>query len=299
MSGVSIDHGGTTDPNPNIAPFAGRHAERTIGRVGSGNWDAFPIARLAEIYDAAEHWARELKGIEKPWLCWCVSNSWSVLQQKLIRYVNWTPIVGHDTNISKPVVIPGAIYVDFNAQLRLPRLYPHFVLEWIFLFADRLAFWHSDFLLSREDMMKAARCFEELQQGELAMPWNYSAPIMRLLGAFRSISNDNRLFEVVGCNTREASRQQFEEGTGFWRHPEKHPNNKRLAKDFSQWEHSVGVSLWARRHPDKLKLPRVDIRTGHAQSWHGGLGEHTSKQELLEKHKDILEYAKRLGIESF
>jgi hypothetical protein len=288
----------STSSNVQNSLFAGQLAESTVARVGAGNWDAFPIERLPEIHRVAERWAERLKGIEKPWLCWCVSNQWCMLQQRLVQSVRWTPVVGHDTNIEKPVVLPGSVYVNFNEDLKLPRLLMYFVLEWIFLFADRLAFWHVDFMLSRRDMTKAAQCFEDLRQGEIAMPWNRSNLILRSLARFRPISIDNRLFEVIGCNTREASRQQYQEGLGFWRHAERHPNNTSLTTDFPHWEHSVGVSLWARRHAEKHKLPGVDIKTGHAATWKfGGLGWTTPKQQLLEEHANIRRYAQKLGIE--
>ena len=278
--------------------FAGNQAEGTIGRVAAGNWDAFPVERLPEIHRVAKRWAESLKGTEKPWLCWCVSHPWCVLQQRLVQSVGWTPVVGNDTNIEKPVVLPGSVYINFNEELKLPRLLMYFILEWIFLFADRLAFWHVDFLLSKRDMAKAAKCFEDLRQGEIAMPWNRSNLILRSLAPFRPINNDNRLFEVIGCNTREASRQQYQEGLGFWRHAERHPNNTSLTADFPHWEHSVGVSLWARRHPEKHKLPGVDIKTGHAATWKfTGLGQFTPKQQLLEEHANIRRYAQKLGIE--
>jgi hypothetical protein len=290
---------GSTSSSAHNSLFAGWQAESTIGRVGSGNWDAVPVERLPEIHRAAERWAERLQGIQKPWLCWCVSNPWCVLQQRLVQSVGWTPVVGYDTNIEKPVVLPGSVYVNFNEDLKLPRLLMYFILEWIFLFTeDRLAFWHVDFLLSKRDMTKAAQCFEDLRQGEMAMPWNRSNLIMRSLARFRPISNDNRLFEVLGCNTREASRQQYHEGLGFWRHAELHPNNTSLPADNPLYEHSVAVSLWARRHADKHKLPGVDIKTGHAGTWKfPGLGQTTPKQQLLEEHAHIRRYAQKLGIE--
>lgn len=187
--------------------------------------------------------------------------------------------------------------MNFNEDLKLPRLLVYFVLEWIFLFADKLAFWHPDFLLSTKDMIKAANCFEDLQQGELAMPWSSSKPIMRFLARFRPINNSNRLFEVIGCNTRQASLQQYDEGLGFWRHAEKHPNNTTLPSDYPYWEHSVGVSLWARRHAEKHHLARVDISTGHANSWKLlALRETMPKQVLLEEHENIQDYAHKLAI---
>jgi hypothetical protein len=284
--------------SPRNSDWAGFQAERTIGRVGSGNWDVFPVERLPDIQRAAEQWAESLKGIEKPWLCWCVSNQWCVLQQRLVQRAGWTPVVGNDTNIKNPTVLPGSVYVNFNKVLNLPRLLGPFILEWIFLFAERLAFWHTDFVLSMEDMIKAAKCFESLRPGELAMPWISTRPVMRFLAPFRPISNSNRLFEVVGCNTGEASRKQYNEGLGFWRNPQKHPNNTTLTTDFPHWEHSVGVSLWARKHPGQHKLPGVDTRTGHANSWKvPGIRETTPKQQLLEQHEDIRVYAEKLGIE--
>jgi hypothetical protein len=78
--------------------------------VGSGNWDAFPVERLPEIYKAAEQWAENLTGIEKPWLYWCISNQWCVLQQRLAQLAGWTPVVGNDTNIKNPTVLPGGVY---------------------------------------------------------------------------------------------------------------------------------------------------------------------------------------------
>jgi hypothetical protein len=214
-----------------------------------------------------------------------------------VQYAGWTPVVGHDTNIESPVVLPGSIYVNFNEGLNLPRLMAFFVLEWIFLFAERLAFWHADFLLSKKDMIKAAKCFEDLRQGEFAMPWGSSRPVMRFLARFRPINNSNRLFEVIGCTTREASLQQYKEGLGFWRNPQRHPENRSLPPDYPYWEHSVGVSLWARRHPERHRLPEVDIKTGHANSWKlPGLRETTPKQRLLEEYENIRDYAKKLGI---
>jgi hypothetical protein len=119
--------------------YAGFQAERSVGRIGAGNWDAFPIEILPDIYRASEQWAATFKEIKKPWVCWCVSNPWCVLQQRLVQYAGWTPVVVHDTNIEKPVVLPGSVYLDFNKSLKLPRLLMYFILEWVFLFSDKLA----------------------------------------------------------------------------------------------------------------------------------------------------------------
>jgi hypothetical protein len=278
--------------------FAGSQTEATIARLAAGNWNAFPKTSIPEVYRAAEPWAAALRGVERPWLCWCVSDPWCRLQQRLVHHIGWTPVVGHDTNIHVPTVLPGSVYVDFNADLRLPRLLMYFVLEWIFLFAERLAFWHVDFLLSYADMLRAARCFEALEQGQMALPWCRAHWLLRTLAPYRAITNANRLFEVVGCVTREASRSQWQEGLGFWRNAQDHPNNVSLPRTYDQWEHTVGVTHWARKHADRHVVPPVDIKTGHAATWkYRGLGRTTAKQTLLEQYTDLGWYARRLGIE--
>ena len=59
-------------------------------------------------------------------------------------------------------VVPGAVVVDFNADLQLPVLYPHFPLEFAFLFGDRIAFWHSDLLLPEPRMREMAKLFADV-----------------------------------------------------------------------------------------------------------------------------------------
>lgn len=273
---------------------------REEGRIGSGNWDAFPHERIFQVYKAAEKWADQLKNIKKPWLCWCLSNQWCILQQRLVHYVGWTPVIGNDTTINDPTVLDGSVYVDFNQELKLPRLHRCFPLEWIFLFTDKLAFWHSDLLLTKKDMEKTAQCFEDLQQGGIAMDWiNGSSFLMRTIRRMLPIGNKNRLFEVLGCNTRTASKYQYENGLGFWRHPEKHPNNVTLPPNYPHWEHSIGVSLWIKKNPKNHKSIGVNTAQGHASSWNISKKERRdiSKQELLERHEDILYYAKKLRID--
>jgi len=62
---------------------AGPKAERTVGRVGAGNWDVFPLARLPDIYAAAEQWADKLGQTGNPWLYWCISALQQPLAKKL------------------------------------------------------------------------------------------------------------------------------------------------------------------------------------------------------------------------
>jgi hypothetical protein len=281
--------------------FAGTAADGGIAKPWFGNWEAFPKHLLPDIYRAAEAWRAPLQGISKPWLCWCVSDPWCVLQQRLVQSVGWTPVVGWDTNITQPTILPGSIAIDFNAQLKMPRCFMYFVLEWIFLFApERLAFWHVDFLMTHQDMARAAACFAALQPGQMALPWNRANWVLRTLAPYRRMHNENRLFEVVGCITTEASRQHWEEGLSIWRHPECHPQSP-LPTTFPHWETSIGLTLWAKRHPERHVVPRVDIKTGHATAWKlpGVDGATTPKQQQLEAHANLHHYAQRLGIAHF
>ena len=44
---------------------------RAAGKIGTGNWQAFPKERLPELFDAVAEWKAGLQGIDRPWLCWC------------------------------------------------------------------------------------------------------------------------------------------------------------------------------------------------------------------------------------
>lgn len=273
---------------------------RDEGRIGSGSWDAFPAERIPEILAAAESWRARLAGVDKPWLCWCLDDSWCLMQQRLILAVGWTPVVGNDATHPRPPVLEGSVQLDFNAELRLPRLHRVFPLEWVHLFAERLAFWHSDMLLSKADMRRAADCFERLPQGAIAIDWCNRFARLPLIRRLWPIGSKMRVFEVLGCVTREASRSQYDEGLGFWRHIERHPNNRRFPPDYPHWEHSIGVSHWVRRHPDARVSMGVDLVAGHANSWHVPTKQRRdmSKQDLL-RDENLAGYARRLGIDEY
>jgi hypothetical protein len=253
---------------------------------------------------AAQGWTAQLRGIERPWLCWCVSPRWCLVQQRLIQEVGWTPVIGWDTNITTPVLLAGSVAVDFNAALQMPRAFLYFFLEWIFLMGvDRLAFWHVDLLLSQRDMARAAHCFAALQPGQIALPWNRSNRVLRTLAPYRRVQNENRLFEVVGCVTADASRQQYAEGLGFWRHVECHPHASVPpgwainTGPRANWEHSVGLTLWAKRHPAQHVLPGVDMKTGHATQWKlPGVTAATPKAATLDTPGVLEQYARAVGL---
>jgi hypothetical protein len=232
-------------PGRIVHPSFARFTDYTIElqQVGQGVWSAWRALDLpqSELLEAARSWGRELKGIERPWLCWNVDSDWCFVQQQLVREAGWTPLVGFDPRVGPPKrVIPQAVVFDFNAALGLPLLYPHFPLEFAFLFSRRLAFWHSDLLIRREKMAALARRFESLADGRTAATW--SDPGLR----HRYLPWRQRYWELVGCTTESASRDQFEKGCGWWMAFWAHPNRKhgRLLRHWHYWDHGAGIWHW-------------------------------------------------------
>jgi hypothetical protein len=218
---------------------------RVEGRVGTGDWEGFDVP-LELIREAAADWRSALGGIERPWLCWNVNSSWCLLQQKLIREVGWTPVVGFDPRVGPPETVPGAVLLDFNARLQLPMMWMHFPLEFVFLFAPRLAFWHSDLLVRMDKLRDLAGRFAGLREGETA------AVLDR--GGRRNFWNfkTHKYYELVGCTTRGASESQFRHGAGWWRHIECHPNcpseKERQQRSTYYWEHGLGLMYWKKNY---------------------------------------------------
>lgn len=219
---------------------------KTTGKNGTGHWRFWDRSE-DEIRAAAKDWSGALKGVERPWLCWNMNDRWCLLQQKLISEAGWTPVVGWDPNCgSAPaVLVPGAIAIDFNARLRLQVLYQHVPLEFAFLWADRLAFWHADVLMSRARVAAMARSFETLRDGEMTAVKTY--------GGLRNIVRPkyHRYWEVLGCTTRGASLDQYQNGCGWWRGFQQHPNapseaaeSRRRARFYD--DHGCGVQYWKR-----------------------------------------------------
>lgn len=228
---------------------------------GMGNWQAWG-GDIAPIVAAAEEWRAALQGIEFPWLCWNVDDDWCLLQQKLVLAAGWTPIVGFDPRCGAPArLAPGAVLVDFNRQLGLPVLYPHFPLEFAFLFCDRLAFWHSDLLIRLPKMQALAERFKHLTQGEMAA--------VSCVGWRNLLSpTKQRFWELVGCTTRAASQDQFDKGCGWWLNFYDHVNRQVNAGDPKlrqhYWDHGSGIMYWKRKHHGKvLSLREKDYVEGH------------------------------------
>src|SRR3954453_6057017 len=77
-------------------------------RLGQGDWAAFNLD-MSQVQQAATDWGRQLAGIEKPWLCWNISPAWCLVQQKLVKHVGWTPVVGHDPKYTPPALVDGGL----------------------------------------------------------------------------------------------------------------------------------------------------------------------------------------------
>ncbi|MCK5356284.1 MAG: hypothetical protein KAJ63_14295, partial [Methyloprofundus sp.] len=144
------------------------------GAAGTGNNRYFDRELYEQILQASESWKSQLEGVERPWLCWNIHDNWCWLQQQLILESGWTPVIGWDPACNKcPPLVPGAIAIDFNAELKLPLLWPYLPLEFAFLWTERLAFWHSDILMSRKKMEKAVKVFNDTRDNEMSAVFSY------------------------------------------------------------------------------------------------------------------------------
>lgn len=271
-------------------------------RVGTGDWSGFNFP-LEEVFEIAAGWKTILAGIEKPWLCWNVSPRWSVLQQKLVLAVGWTPVVGFDPRVGPPSVVDGAVLVDFNEKLQLPVLWPHFVLEFVFLFADRLAFWHADLLCRLPVMKQLADRFESLQDGQMSAVFDRGG--LRRLLKFKM----HRFWELCGCTTKSASENQFYNGTGWWRNFHMHPKcvlaEERHRRSRYDYDYGVGILYWKRNYNGhvipidiKLVLEGHCSEIGH-KAYKIAPDHYTAKRSLpseIDRNYSIEEVAARLGI---
>jgi hypothetical protein len=272
-----------------------------LSQFGKGNWAGFPVP-LDTVYEAAAEWKLALAGVDRPWLCWNVSDRWCALQQRLIQEVGWTPVIGFDPRCGPPkTVLPGSIVIDFNARFGFPIMWPHFPLEFAFLFADRLAFWHADLLCRIETMHKLKLMFEGLKDGEMAAVPDFGS--RRYIYQFRH----HRYWELAGCTTRGASKSQFDQGAGWWRCFDHHPNcpneKERLRRSKYYYDSGVGIMFWKRQLGGRVvNVPAKWVAEGHCTSINkknyqqvqpGGQRNLSAEIDL---NFDLAEVAKQLGI---
>ncbi len=238
--------------------------ERAQFLFGRGGWPAFHRIDydIENLFKAAEQWQKDLEGLDKAWLVWNAHDDWCVVQQKMIERAGWTPLVGCDPRIGKPSSLSkNAIFYDFNKTLQLPFLHPIFVLEFVFLFIDKLAFWHSDLLLPDEKMLKLAQTFDQLQDGQTCAVKHWHRK--------RFWRKPQRAWELVGCTTRSASKHQFEVGAGWWSNIHAHINCQSEAeamfrKEKVNWDHGAGIKYWKDKYKGDLKyIPLEYVEKGH------------------------------------
>jgi hypothetical protein len=271
---------------------------------GTGNWAHWSLP-LEAMFQEVSVWEQQLKGVEKPWLCWNISDRWCITQQNLVKSVGWTPLVGWDPRVGPPPLVDGAIAIDFNKNFKFEEMRPHFVFEWVFRFAPRMAFWHSDLLVRPEVMKHLAEVFESLKDGEMAAV-NERLGLRDIIFDYRG----KRYWELAACTTRGASKSQFDCGTGWWRNFSEHPNcppaeKKKRAK--YSYEFGVAILYWKKHCGGIVKeLDQKPLDEGHCTGINNKNYVHlTENKSRLKKYAeldlnfDLDEVAKRLGISQY
>lgn len=279
-------------------------ASKELFRAAKANWGAFELP-MDDVYRHVNAWRTALDGVEKPWLCWNVNSEWSLVQQRLVRAVGWTPVIGFDPRAGRPKTIPEAVVVDFNAGFEFPAMHMVFPLEFVFLFADRLAFWHSDLLVREKILRELADQFAALADGQISAVDDRGNYISRLRG------HTPRYWELVGCTTRNASRDQFEKGCGWWRHIAEHPNCPRGQEQERRrrfgYDHGVGIYYWSKYYGGKVeKIPESLVAEGHCTRIKNTNYERQSPEDErrdlskdLPHNYDLTEVCTQLGLSQF
>jgi len=274
---------------------------------GRGCWKRFDWP-LEGVYQAAKEWKAQAKGVEKPWLCWHVSDAWTRIQVNLVKHFGWTPIVGYDPDcgtVSCPR-IEDALVIDFNKSFHFNKMSMHFPLEFAHLWVDRLAFWHSDLLVKKALMSKTVSLFEKIKDGEIAGVPNYGKGRLDFLSVRK-----HRIWELIGLTTAGASEDQYSRGTGWWRHFWLHPNCpsdfERSRRSRYYYDHGTGIMYWHRKYGGKIhKLNVKEFHEGHCTSI--GNPDYVKIRmepgrlmlgKQLELNYNLELYAKKMGLEAF
>ncbi len=277
--------------------------DKDVLRAAKGNWDVFDLEKLEILKKAAKEWEAALDGVAWPWLCWNVEPDWCLVQQRLVRHVGWTPVVFGDPRSGAPPLEKDAILVDFNRHFNYPIMHFLFPVEFVFLFTKRLAFWHSDLLVRTDVMERLANTFEKLPDGVTAAidgrrPW-YK----------RWYGTGDRFWELVGCTTASASRDQFEKGAGWWRNIWRHPNcSEALRKKTRRryyYDHGAGILAWHELHggvvtPIEHRLVREGHCTRVGNTQYQRQSPQDDRRDLskdLSYNYDLPEVCRRLEIE--
>jgi hypothetical protein len=246
-----------------------------------------------------------LDGIDYPWLCWNVDPDWCIVQQRLVRSVGWTPLVGSDPRLPRPALLPESVFIDFNEGFGVPTMWMHFPLEFTFAFAPRLAFWHSDLLIREDKMRHLSDLFRALEDGSMAavVPQRGWSSLLQ--------PRRRRYWELVGCTTRGASRSQFEHGCGWWCNFFAHPNcpsdAERTIRRKYYWDHGVGIYYWKKRYGGRVvEIDEAYVAEGHCT----GIGKKDYRRvspndarrfltEDLRANYELAAVCEQLGLSSF
>ncbi len=275
-------------------------------RIGTGNWEAFQNYPIEHVFETAATWRARVKGEKKLWLCWNVSPRWSVVQQRLARLAGWTPLVGFDPRIGPPPVEPGAILIDFNEAFGFPVMWPHFPLEFAFVFIEhKLAFWHADLLCRLAVLKRLADIYESLADGEMAAVYD--------IGGRRNYFNfrRHRFWELAGCTTRAASENQYFNGAGWWRCFDQHIKctvpEERARRSKLEYDSGFGIRYWRNHYNGYVqKIDIALIKEGHCSEIHKrktylhGPNHTNAMRDLsseLDANYSLDEVAKELGID--
>ncbi|MEW6619916.1 MAG: hypothetical protein AB1422_11375 [bacterium] len=238
---------------------------RNEGIIGTGNWKFFPKEYLELVFLSADDWKKQLQGVSKPWLCWCLDEEWCFVQQQLVNAIGWTPVVGTDGRYPTPRLTSRSIFIDFNNRLKLPLMWMHFPLEFAHLFSNILAFWHSDVLIPVSLMRKIDMEFSRIREGQyigVRAKVGFMQRINRLINGTPLFYK--RWFEMIGCTTKGASLSQFQNGCGWWRHIEDHPNTtKRVIDAKPYFEHGVGIWFWEKYFKGEVSEIPFNINPYH------------------------------------
>jgi len=224
-------------------------------RTGKGHWNHFSL-EMDTVFRAAENWKNQLEGSDKLWLCWNVDPDWCLIQQKLVANAGWTPLVGGDPRAEKAKLLKESVYVDFNQGLNLPMVHMLFPVEFAFLFAKKLAFWHSDLLVREHKVQFMSQMFDALVDGDMAVTNPARSLKMKIL------KQVDRYWELAGCTTAAASRHQYEVGSGWFGHVACHPNSPESEfkkKSRLYYDHGSGIKYWAKNHkPESSIITFID-----------------------------------------
>jgi hypothetical protein len=264
---------------------------RREGR-GTGNWASWEPEELATLLAAAQRWSQQVPRGDKYWLCWNINDRWCRLQQRLILELGWIPIVGADCKVRKPTLVDGAIFIDFNAGFNMPSLWPHFALEFVFAWVNRLAFWHADVLMPRSRLRQYAQQFEAVSG-----PATAAVFCRRSLFRPRAWDNAERYWEVIGCTTREASRSQFDCGGGWWRHFQNHPNCLPVRRlDHYHWDSGGGIWYWQKEHGGNVIRVHLDNQYHFSATSRHDVVRNVYKGDALDR-LDLTAIATQFGID--